>query len=211
MTLQEQILELLKNGSALDDDQITAHLDVMRQAVNRTCRTLAGQGIIVREYGAQDKIVNRIRITGAVRIPTPRSPRPPLSKSGLLKQDEIKTAMKVHLERKGYAVALKRGPDGGVDIDAQGPDGHLILEAMGEVVPQSLQVTSFLVALGELLQSMSNPRATYGLALPYNRKYRALVARLPSYVCDRLGLVVYFVARANDGKYGVTEVSSRRN
>lgn len=74
-----------------------------------------------------------------------------------------------------------------------------MLEAKGAVARNAQQVNYFLGALGELVQRMDDPSATYGLALPDNRQYRGLVSRLPALAVQRLGLVFYLVARSSDG------------
>jgi hypothetical protein len=51
---------------------------------------------------------------------------------------------------------------------------------------------------------MSDADAAYGLALPDNRQYRGLVARLPSLARERLRLRVLFVRRDGAG-YRVEE------
>ena len=58
-TLGDRICELLTPGGQLDDDEIAARLDVVRQRVNQTCRRLEAEGILTREVGARGKIANR--------------------------------------------------------------------------------------------------------------------------------------------------------
>lgn len=81
----------------------------------------------------------------------------------------------------------------GIDIDATRGAERLVLEAKAEVKLPPQQVNYFLGALGEVIQRMGDPNATYGLALPDNKQYRRLVGRLPEYAVKRLGLVVYWV------------------
>src|SRR2546421_1922181 len=90
----------------------------------------------------------------------------------LLSEDEVKAAVQAHLQAAGYSVKVMWGRERGMDIDATGPGGRLVIEAKGEVLLQPQQVNYFLGALGELVQRMDDPRARYGLALPENRQYR---------------------------------------
>jgi hypothetical protein len=53
--------------------------------------------------------------------------------------------------------------------------------------------------LGELIQRMDDPEATYAIALPDNRQYRGLVSRLPSLAKRRMTLTVFWVDRTSDG------------
>jgi hypothetical protein len=69
------------------------------------------------------------------------------------------------------------------------------------------QVSYFLGALGELLQRMSDPVATYGLALPDSQQYRGLAARLPTLAWQRLRLTVLFVGKNGAGQYIVQRVT----
>jgi len=74
-------------------------------------------------------------------------------------------------------------------------------------VPSQQQQTNYFIgALGELVRRMSDPSATYGLALPDVRVFRALVGRLPAEAGTRLRLRVYFVARTPAG-LEVTELN----
>ena len=68
------------------------------------------------------------------------------------------------------------------------------------------QLNYFLGALGELLHQMSNPAATYGLALPDSQQYRGLAARLPALAWQRLRLTVLFVSRGDAGQYTVQRI-----
>lgn len=194
-TLADRILELLRQGVELDDDEIAARLGVTRQQINQTCRRLESQGIVRRQRGPSGKIVNR-RIDD--RVPKLKPP-PRVSVGDFITEDEVKTAMKAHLEAQGYHVEVMWGKERGIDIDARRPDGRLILEAKGEVASQPQKTNYFLGALGELLQRMSDERATYGLALPDNATFRGLVNRLPRLAKERLRLRVFLVARTPGG------------
>lgn len=117
----------------------------------------------------------------------------------LLSEDAVKTAVKAHLEGLGYRVDVRWGHERGVDIDAVGPTGRLLIEAKGEVVSQPQQISYFLNALGELLQRMTDADAECGIALPDNKVFHGLVARLPALAKQRLGLRIFFVTRSVSG------------
>lgn len=206
MTLAQRILGLLADDGdrALDDDELARKLGVIRQAVNQTCRSLAARGLLVRGASAGGKIVNRLPRDGSAATAVAPAPVRPRSAApgSLLQEDEVKRAVLEHLEAEGWTVNVAWGRERGVDIDARRLGERLVLEAKGEVALHPQQVNYFLGALGELLQRMDDPDATYGLALPGNRQYRGLVDRLPTVAVERLGLVVYFVERAPTG-YGV--------
>lgn len=201
-SLGEQILEVLGSGGALDDDEIAIRLGVARQQVNQTCRRLAAQGVVVREPGWRGKIVNR----ASGQAPSAPAPPPQALASGPLTEDAVKEAVRVHLEAGGHEVTVAWGRAHGVDVEAIGPEGRVVIEAKGDAPSQQQQTNYFIGALGELVQRMSDPNATYGLALPDVRVSRALVGRLPEEVWARLGLRVYCVARTPVG-LEVTELN----
>lgn len=205
-TLAERILdELAEHGVPLDDDDLAASLGVVRQAVNQACRQLAKRELVVRDVGAAGKIVNQLRTPRAeparVSRASVRLVKPPLvpGSGSLLTEDEVKQAVKEHLEAQGYEVKVAWARAQGIDLDATKIGGRVVVEAKGAVALQPQQVNYFLGALGELLQRMTDPAARYGLALPDNKQYRGLVSRLPELAKARLGLVVYFVRRQGAG------------
>jgi hypothetical protein len=108
-------------------------------------------------------------------------------------EDDVKRAVAAHLEAQGYRVTVRWGRDHGIDIEAFGSDGRLIIEAKGEAPKGPQQANYFLNAIGELIQGMADPHARYGLALPDNPQFRGLAGRLPTLARERLQLSVYFV------------------
>jgi len=96
-------------------------------------------------------------------------------------------------------VVVRWGRERGIDIEARGIEGRWVFEAKGEVALPPQQVNYFLGGLGEHVQRMSDPEAKYGLALPDNRQYRGLVARLPQLALNRLALSLFFVRRSDAG------------
>ena len=54
---------------------------------------------------------------------------------------------------------------------------------------------------------MSDPEATYGLALPGSQQYRGLAARLLALAWQRLRLAVLFVSKDDAGQYTVQRIT----
>jgi biotin operon repressor len=201
-TIAERILRALNEaGKPLDDDELAATLGVRRQAINQECRRLASQSRLVRQVSVGNKIQNVT--TGS---PPAIRPEPAIDvrPGDVLKEDEVKAAVRDHLRAEGYDVTVAWGHERGIDIEARKPGDRILIEAKGEVARQPQQVNYFLGALGELVQRLADPNARYGLALPDNRQYRGLVERLPAFARRQLRLWVYFVSRSADG-YRVKE------
>ena len=193
--LSDRILELLEPRSTTTS---AARLGVVRQNVNQACRRLEAKGTLTRETGWRGKIVNRL--TGAPGALVTAGPRVvQLHREGHLSEDEVKEAMRVYLEAAGYQVTVMWGRQHGIDIEATGPLGRLIIEAKGDVASQPQKTNYFIGALGELVQRMSDPDSEYGLALPDVPVYRRLVSRLPELARERLRLRIFFVERTDQG------------
>jgi hypothetical protein len=202
VSLAERILAAIQYAP-LDDDVLAFRLHVsQRQTINQAARRLEARGRLRRYVGREGKIVNAL-VDAVSAAPEPvRRLRPVVGAPGEpITENEVKTAVRDHLATGGFEVAVAWGRVRGIDIEARHPDGRrYVIEAKGEVGrtgPQ--QVNYFLGVIGELLQRMEDPHATYGLALPSNRQYRGLVERLPRLARERLGLVVFWVSRDADG------------
>jgi len=97
--------------------------------VNKKCRTIEQHGVLTRPKAVGSSIVNVL--TG---VPLPAKTQPAESPGQLLAEDEVKTAVRDHLDGEGYAVKVAWGHEPGIDIDAIRPSDHLLIEAKGEVV-----------------------------------------------------------------------------
>ncbi len=199
----DDVLRVLQRaGHPLDDDVLAARLRVSRQQVNQTCRRLARQGVLRRVLGPDGKLINQL---GSSDEPETRSavtspPRPaPATDATWVSEDDVKTALKQHLEAQGFAVTVAWGRERGIDIDARRGAERWVIEAKGNAPRGPQQVNYFLHALGELVQRMSDDTAQYGLALPDDPQYHGLVARLPPVARRRLALIVFFVRREGSG------------
>lgn len=203
-TWVDRIVEALRlSRLPLDDDELARRLGAsQRQTVNQTCRRLEAAGAIERYVGREGKIVNRLLgaearelLTSASKAAVPHA----VSKSPirLVTEDQVKAAVRSHLEADGWVVSVAWGRERGIDIQASRGDERLIIEAKGEAANPPQQVNYFLGALGELIQRMTVETATYGLALPDNRQYRGLVQRLPALARERLNLAIFYVDRTS--------------
>lgn len=200
----DRVLGVLRGASIpLDDDVLARRLDVARQQVNQVCRRLAKKGQLRRYVGADGKIVNDAT---DVRVDLPPAHAAPAPSGGsVITEDEVKRAVSDHLIAQGFQVDVAWGRTRGIDIDARQDGRRVIVEAKGEVAAAGAQqVNYFLNALGELIQRMDDPNATYGLALPDHRQYRGLVLRLPAVARERLNLAIFWVRREG-GTLAVSE------
>jgi hypothetical protein len=170
----------------MDDDELASHIGLDRHYVNQVCRQLEGAGQIIRRPGRHGKLTNAVPSVAAQQSASLPSDGP--TTNSFLAEDEVKKAVSAYLQAHGYTVNVMWGHDAGIDIDAYGSSGHLIIEAKGEVASPQQQGNYFLGALGELVQHMSDPGARYGLALPDNPRYRGLARRLPTVAKERLDI-----------------------
>ncbi len=123
----------------------------------------------------------------------------------VLAQDRVVEAVKAYLESQGYSqVEVVLGRKHGIDIQAVGPQGRLIGEAVGAYLTQPEDTNHFNTVLGQILRRMSDPDAQYVITLPDSPTYRKLVQKLPPLAWQRLGLTVMFV-RHDDSGYHVME------
>lgn len=153
-TLAERIIPALKEADGpLTDAQLAAALKVVRQPVNQTCRTLEQHGVLTRQKLVGSNIVNVL--TG---VPLPAKPQPAESSGQLLAEDEVKIAVRDHLQGQGYVVKVAWGHEPGIDIDAIRPGDHLLIEAKGEAASHPQQANYFVGALGELVQRFAERR-----------------------------------------------------
>jgi len=200
----ERVIDVLREGPATDAE-IAGRLGLRPQEVHqiteRLCRT--GRADKGNVSGVADRTelreciepvpvgVPSVEVAAASEVRTA-----PLS---FVTEDEVKTAVGDYLKARGWTVEIAWGRSHGIDIEAFRDGRRLILEAKGDCASQPQQTNYFLGATGELAQRMSDPGATYGLALPDSRTFRGLVSRLPALTRERLVQVVYFVKPAAEG------------
>lgn len=229
-SLGDRILDAIRYAP-LDDDVLAKRLGVsQRQSVNQTARGLEARGLLQRIPGPDGKIVNALPWQATPRSaqpggePTragPRSASRPTPAAGQrdrftgdrITEDEVKEAVRAHLAAEGFDVEVAWGHVTGIDVDARHPDGRrYVIEAKAEVGTSGAQQHNYFVGmLGELVQRMSDPEATYAIALPDNRQYRGLVDRLPTMAKERLRLGVFWVDRSADGLFVAVEPAPIRD
>jgi hypothetical protein len=217
-TISDRILAAIRYAP-LDDDVLAKRLGISRrQSVNQAARRLEARGLLRRIPGPNGKIVNALpadetpestaRDRASVRVDQQRPPSADptaVRRVGFgnerITEDEVKEAVRAHLAADGFEVKVAWGRVPGIDVDANHPDGRrFVIEAKAEVGTTGAQQHNYFVGmLGELVQRMSDPLATYAIALPDNRQYRGLFERLPLMAKERLGLVVFWVARGSEG------------
>jgi len=149
---------------------------------------------------ADGKLANRLAAR-PTDTPFETVTAPALDSNARITEDDVKRAVSGHLESEGYQVKVMWGKLRGIDIEARRGRELLIIEAKAEVFgprKDQQQGSYFLQALGELVQRMNDPNATFGLALPDNRRYRGLVARLPTVAMQRLQLAIHFAKRVGE-------------
>lgn len=217
-TLGDRILEAIRYAP-LDDDVLAKRLGVStRQAVNQTARRLEARGLLRRIPRPDGKIVNALAAepmleatsasvrspeasVGELRRPSKSSSSRTRSTGDRITEDDVKEAVRAFLAADGFVVEVAWARAPGIDIVARHADGRrYLIEAKAEVgIAGAQQHNYFVGMLGELVQRMDDPGATYAIALPDNRQYRGLVHRLPELAKRRLGLAVFWVDRAAGG------------
>lgn len=212
-SLSDRILDAIRYAP-LDDDVLAKRLGVsQRQSVNQAARRLEAQGLLRRMPGPDGKIVNALaeatsgkggsNVAMAARKPQHGATDRQRDRflGDRITEDEVKEAVRAYLVADGFEVQVAWGRNPGVDIHARHRDGRSILiEAKAEVGTAGAQQHNYFVgALGELVQRMTEPDATYALALPDNRQYRGLVDRLPALAKRQLQLAVFWVDRTAGG------------
>lgn len=208
MALRDRVIELLRERS-LDDDQLAAHLGVIRQQVNQLCRAMEYEGLVTRSRGPAGKIVNQLTGQGAVppaprgRVSTPSAP------GDLITEDDVKQAVADWLSAQGFEVAVAWGHDAGIDVEGRRDDERWVIEAKGTGGYDQMSRNYFTGVIGSLLQRMTNEEAHYALALPEAPPFINLVARFPELARRRTHLWFLLVRRAGSS-FAVREIAPPR-
>ncbi len=197
-SLQDRILKALAGQSGLTDRALTDLIfgkAVHPSRINQECRLMAGRGLILREKDALGAICNSMPGTAPHLPPLPAKPPPsPPDDRLFLSEDDLKRHLVGWLEGDGWATQVAWGRTRGADILATRGGRSWVIEAKGSGTLQPMRVNYFLGALGELLQRMSDPAASYSIALPDLGQFRGLWQRLPVLAKQRLGISALFVA-----------------
>jgi len=197
-SLQDRILQALASQSGLTDRALTDLIfgkAVRPSRINQECRLMAVRGLILREKDAMGTICNSMPGTAPHPPPLPAEPSPsPPEDRVFLSEDDLKRHLVGWLESDGWATQVAWGKTRGADILATRGGRSWVIEAKGSGTLQPMRVNYFLGALGELLQRMSDPAASYSIALPDLGQFRGLWQRLPVLAKQRLGISALFVA-----------------
>lgn len=189
-TIAQRIIAALRDHGPKDDDELAAIIHVRRQSINSVARTLERKGLLIRTIGER-KTVNTL--ASGADVERLLKPSPEAAAGPLMGEEAVKRAVYDFLCAQGYQGRMVALREHGADIDMSGPGGRIIVEAKGEAPPGAQQVNYFLHALGELVQRMHDPEATYAIALPDNKQFRGLVSSLPAHARERLQLTIFFV------------------
>lgn len=116
---QDRILDLLRSGVALDDDEIASKLGIEpRQTVNQVCRRLAGRGLITRTWGPTGKIVNGLADGAGDRSPPSQPKALPRPSIAVTAGEDLVPAS---LARTLIILPCSGSKKPGGDVDAAGP------------------------------------------------------------------------------------------
>lgn len=113
-------------------------------------------------------------------------------------EDLVKRHLKAWLEKDGWSVQVAWAKTRGVDIAATRNNARWLIEVKGIGSLQPMRVNYFIGMLGELLQRMDDPNASYSIALPDHPQNRGLWNRLPELAKKRTGVTMLFVNTAGN-------------
>jgi Holliday junction resolvase-like predicted endonuclease len=216
-TIRERILELLSGGTELDDDEIAGRLGVLRQQVNKRCRQMDLDGLVVRESGSRGKIVNRIV---AAQFATPARMESAPVASHVLTGDwfwegNVQNKVLEHLRPMGWEIIRSSdtaSQERGIDIlakreavtlavEVKGYPSHVYQRGTNKGLPKRTQPTLqakhwFSDALLKALRTKAKyPDWQVALALPDFRRYLSLLRDIASSL-QLLGIDVFLVNEA---------------
>ena len=195
-SLTDQILQLISKSPGMTDREITSQLrgaSAPQQPVNQTARGLESKGVVVRQRRADGLIGNYKGNAERHEAPTGRSQQKNHELEAL-SEDEIKEMLNQWLQHAGWSTQVAWGSVQGIDIDANRGSERWIIEVKGPGSRSPMRVNYFLGILGETLQRMDDPNASYSIALPDLKQYRGLWHRLPDLAKSRTTLSLLLVA-----------------
>ena len=194
--LTDQILQLISKSAGMTDREITSQLrgaSAPQQPINQTARGLESKGLVVRRKRA-DGLIGNYEGDGERQ----EGPIGPTEKKNhdleALSEDEIKAVLDRWLQRAGWTTQVAWGSVQGIDIDASRGSERWIIEVKGPGSRSPMRVNYFLGILGETLQRMDDPDASYSIALPDLKQYRGLWNRLPDFAKSRTTISLLLVA-----------------
>jgi hypothetical protein len=204
-TLAQQILTLLGHTPGLTDREITDSLrghSENQQPINQKCHALKAKGVLARRTRPDGLIGNYLVSQSPVPPPALQVPLPPLPSSAGLSEDEVKRHLEKWLIASGWQPQVAWGRQPGVDIQARKASALWLIEVKGSGSLSAMRVNYFLGALGELLQRMDNPAASYSIAFPDLQQFRRLWDRLPALAKQRMQVTALFVDQVGNVVHG---------
>jgi len=106
-----------------------------------------------------------------------------------MREPEMFEPMINYLKKEGYAILqVNRGNRPGPDILAKKAGRQLVIQMKGD---SAAIKTDWDTGLGQLLDTMDDPGADYGMAV--SESYKRLARRLSPYVRNRLRLIFFVV------------------
>jgi len=195
-TLAERIVRLLENNPGLTDREITDSLrshSEPQQPINQKCHDLEDRGALVRRKRSDGLIGNYLASQAGDYVAGRRDESDHKSTNDNLSEDDVKRFLEKWLVREGWQVQVAWGHSQGVDIEARQGTKRWVIEVKGGGSLQPMRVNYFLGVLGELLQHMDNPDASYSIAFPDMQQFRRLWERLPALAKNRTGISALFV------------------
>ena len=197
-TLTEQIVRLLDHNPGLTDREITDQLrghSFSQQPINQRCHALKDKGVLVRQTRHDGLIGNYLASIGINYIAPKKVEIDHKSKDDNLSEDDVKHFLEKWLVGEGWQVQIAWGHSQGVDIEARKGTEHWLIEAKGSGSLHPMRVNYFLSVIGESLQHMSDPDASYSIAFPDLQQFRNLWGRLPALAKSRTQISALFVEK----------------
>lgn len=194
-TLQQRVLQLLAQHPGLSDREIADLLlapGAAQQPINVACRSLETRGMVRRIKHPGRRIGNYLcdsSFPGQISACL----NPPVGEADPLDEDSIKQVLDNWLRARGWETSIAWGREHGIDIEAQQQNLRWVIEVKGRGSRPEMRVNYFISMLGELLQRMDDPTATYSIALPDMPEFHRLWQRLPALVKARTGISALFV------------------
>lgn len=184
----------------MTDRELTDRLrgrQAIQQPINQVCRQLEASGILKRSRRHDGLIGNYPSGTDLASPQPPRSSPatlgPVAAATDHLSEDEVKRILVAWLQQQGWSTQVAWGKARGADCVAVKGNDRWIIEVKGCGSRQPMRVNYFLAVLGETLQRMDDPSASYSIAVPNMAQFRGLWQRLPQLAKDRTKISALFV------------------
>jgi hypothetical protein len=201
LTLSEQIVRLLGHTPGLTDREITDSLrghSSPQQPINQKCHALKDKGVLLRRTRPDGLIGNYLVSQAVVPLSAPQASLVSSPSNDNLMEDDVKRFLEKWLIASGWQVQVAWGQTPGVDIKAHKASAVWLIEVKGAGSRSAMRVNYFLSALGELLQRMDKPDASYSIAFPDMQQFRRLWDRLPALARQRMQVSALFVDQAGN-------------